>query len=299
MTTPPLVAVVLSWNGREDTLACLASLAAAGIPAVVVDNGSADGSADAVAASFPEVDLVRAEVNLGFAGGCNVGIRRALDAGAEWVVLVNNDATVDPGLAPALAAAARARPDAGVLAAKVLAAEPPGTIWYAGGRVRTWLGYNGRQEGFGEPDDRRFGELRDTERATGAAMAVSREAIEHAGLLDEELFAYAEDVEWCLRIREAGLAVVFVPDARVTHRVSASTGGEASTTNLYYDTRNTIRVCERHRPLPRGARGLRRGVVVGTHLLQAASHPRRRAAAAAVIRGWRDARRGRMGRRIE
>ena len=87
--------------------------------------------------------------------------------------------------------------------------------------------------------------------------------------------------------------------ARVMHRVSASTGGAASTTNLYYDTRNTIWVCERHRPLPFGLRSLRRGVVVCTHLLQAVSHPRRRAAAAAVVRGWRDARRGRTGRRIE
>ena len=202
-----LVAVVLSYNGRDDTLAALESLR--GIETVVVDNGSADGSAAAVAERFPEVELVRAGVNLGFAGGNNVGIRRALDRGAEWVLLVNNDALVEPGLVEALSAAAAARPDAGVLACKVLFADSD-RLWYAGAGFDPILGRS-RHEGFGEPDAP--GALADTRRATGAAMAVSRAAIEAAGLLDEELFLYAEDLEWSLRIAEAGFAVVYVPEA--------------------------------------------------------------------------------------
>src|SRR6188508_453817 len=102
-----LVAVVVSWNGRDDTLDALESLR--GIDTVVVD----DGSADAIAERFPDVELIRAGVNLGFAGGNNAGIRRALDRGADWVLLVNNDATVEPGIIEALAAAAESRPDAG------------------------------------------------------------------------------------------------------------------------------------------------------------------------------------------
>ena len=90
---------------------------------------------------------------------------------------------------------------------------------------------------------------------------------------------------------------MFVPDAVVRHKGSASTGGAASTTNLYYSTRNTIVVVERHAPLPLGLRGLRRGVVVGAHLAQSLSHPDRRAAARAVLAGWRDARAGRLGQR--
>jgi GT2 family glycosyltransferase len=291
-----IVAVVLSWNGREDTLRCLDSLA--GIPTICVDNGSTDGTAEAVAASHPEVELVATGVNLGFAGGNNVGIRRALDRGADWVLLVNNDAEVETGIEEALARAAEARPDAGVLAAKVLFAHDPGRIWYAGGRFDTLLGYSGRQDGYGEADDGRFDELRDVERATGAAMAVRRAAVERAGLMDERLFLYVEDVEWCLRIRRAGLAVVLVPEARVLHRVSAATGGEASATSLYYHARNTIVVCERFRPLPRPARSLRRGVIVGAHLVQAVLRPGRARAVAAVLAGWRDARRGRLGRSV-
>lgn len=292
-----LVAVVLNWNGGDDTVACLESLAAAGVSVICVDNGSTDGSAEAVESRFPGVELVRNGANLGFSGGNNAGIRRALERGADWVWLVNNDCTVDPAAPGALEAAARTRPDAGVLACKVLFADPPDVIWYAGGRFSTLLGYSGRQSGFGARDDGRFDRLEDTERATGAAMVVSRAAIERAGLLDEELFAYVEDVDWCLRIHEAGFAVVFVPGARVWHRVSGSSGGAASTASLYYDTRNTLAVCERHRPLPPGLRGLRRATIVGAHLLQAVSRPNRGAAVRAVFDGRRDFRRGRLGPR--
>ena len=283
-----LVAVVLSYNGREDTLAALESLR--GIDTVVVDNGSTDGSADAVAEQFPDVELVRAGVNLGFAGGNNVGIRRALDRGADWVLLVNNDASAEPGLVDALAAAAVARPDAGVLACKVLFADSD-KLWYAGAGFNAILGRS-RHDGFGEPDAP--GELADTRRATGAAMAVSRAAIDAAGLLDEELFLYAEDLEWSLRIREAGFAVVYVPEARVRHRVSAAVGGAGSPTTSYYETRNMLSVVESYRPLPRGLTGVRRGLVVAPRVLLAARRP---ASAWAALRGWRDYRRGRMGRR--
>jgi len=288
------IAVVLSWNGREDTLAALESLA--GIETICVDNGSTDGSADAVAERFPEVELIRTGVNLGFAAGNNVGIRRALERGADWVVLVNNDAVADAGLGEALGAAAARQPQAGVLACKVYVLEPRDVLWYAGGRFDGLTGRGGRVEGAGRRDDGGFDREREVDWATGAALAVSREAVERAGLLDEGLFAYVEDVDWCLRIRAAGLRTVFVPTARVWHRVSASTGGPASATSLRYHCRNTLAVCERHRPLPRGARGLRRAAIVGAHLAQALRGRGRPAGVLAVLRGWRDYRRGRMGR---
>jgi GT2 family glycosyltransferase len=285
-----LVAVVLNWNGGDDTPKALASLR--GVQTICVDNGSTDGSDDVVERDFPEVDLIRTGANLGFAGGNNVGIRRALERGADWVLLLNNDAVMEPGLPDALERAARARPDAGLLACKVLF-EDGRTVMYAGASFNALVGYSGRRVGFGRPD--RYHASRDVGRADGAAMAVSRTAVERAGLLDETLFAYVEDVEWSLRIRAAGFGVVFVPDAVVRHRGSASTGGRASTTNLYYDTRNTIAVVERHRPLPIGLRSMRRSVVVGAHLVQAALHPSRLDAARAVMAGWADARAGRLG----
>jgi GT2 family glycosyltransferase len=287
-----LVAVVLNWNGGADTLAALTSLE--GIPAICVDNGSTDGSDRLVEERFADVELVRTGANLGYAGGNNIGIHCALERGADWVLLLNNDALAEPGVSVALERAAAARPDAGLLACKVLFDDGK-TVQYAGADFNATLGYSGRSVGHGGPD--RFRELRDVGRADGAAMAVSRVAVERAGPLDESLFAYVEDVEWSLRIRAAGFAVVFVPDAVVRHKGSAATGGSASTTNLYYSVRNTIAVSERYRPLPPGLRALRRGVVVGAHLAQAVPHPARGGAMRAVLAGWRDARAGRAGRR--
>jgi GT2 family glycosyltransferase len=286
--TPVFVAVVLNWNGGDDTLEALASLD--GVQTICVDNGSTDGSADAIEERFPAVEVLRTGANLGFAAGNNVGIKRALERGAQWVLLVNNDAAAEPGLVEALQRAADARPDAGLLACQVLSWDGA-SVQFAGAAFKARLGYSGRVDtaaGTG---------LRDVRRADGAALAVSRAAAERAGLLDEQLFMYVEDVDWSLRIERAGFAVVFVPDARVRHKGSGSSGGGTSTTNLYYDTRNTIVVAERHARLPRGLRALRRAVIVGAHLAQVARHPHRVAAARAVLAGWLDARAGRLGRR--
>jgi GT2 family glycosyltransferase len=289
-----LIAVVLNWNGRAETPHALASLA--GTEAICVDNGSTDGSDADVERLSPEVELIRNGSNLGFSGGNNVGIRRALERGADWVLLLNSDAVAEPGLAGALERAAEARPDAGVLACVVLS-DDGARIMFAGGSFNVWLGYAGRLADFGQPAASLSRERRDVARASGAAMAISRAFVESVGLLDERLFAYVEDVDLVLRARAAGFAVVLVPDAIARHRGSASTGGPASTTNMYYSTRNTIAVVERYRPLPPGLRTLRRGVVVATHAAQALSHPDRVAAVRSVLAGWRDARAGRSGQR--
>ena len=287
-----LTAVVVNWNGGADTAAALESLR--GIDTICVDNGSTDGSDLAVENGFPEVELIRAGANLGFAGGNNVGLRRAIERGADCVLLLNNDAVAAPGVAAALERALTLRPDAGLLACKVFL-EDGVTLQYAGASFRAWLGYSGRARGYGEPDT--FGVLEPTGRADGAAMAVTRAAAERAGLLDETLFAYVEDVDWSLRISRAGFTVLFVPDATVRHKGSASTGGAASNTSLYYSTRNTIVVCERYRPLPPGFRAARRLAVVAAHLAQTIVTARRAEARRAVFAGWRDAHAGRLGPR--
>jgi GT2 family glycosyltransferase len=288
---------VLNWNGREDTLRCLAALAPVRgeFATVVADNGSTDGSVAAIRAAYPDVDVIENGANLGFSGGNNAAIRHALAAGAEWVVLVNNDAEPEAGMLAALEAAAVRHPRAGVLAGKLLYGD--GRVQWAGQRVALLTGYSGRPRGHGRPDGFAYSVEGRTDRAVGALMAVSREAIERAGLLDEDLFAYVEDVEWSLRIRAAGLACVFVPGARAVHRVSASTGGGASTHTVYYGTRNTIVVCERHRPLGAAGAAARRAVIAGAFLAHAALVLRSRAAVSAVVDGYRDARAGRLGER--
>jgi GT2 family glycosyltransferase len=298
---PTWTIVVLSWNGREDTLACLRSLQRIERPdvsVVCVDNGSSDGSVEAVREQFPEVELIENGRNLGYAGGNNVGIRRALEAGADWVVLLNNDATLAPDAIDAFERAAAEHPRAGLLSGKVLFKQPPDRIWFAGQRFNALLGYSGRPRGYGRTDGPEYDQVAPTERAAGALMAVSRTAIEATGLLDEDLFAYIEDVDWSLRVRAAGFEVLFVPGARAWHAVGGSTGGEyGSTQTLYYGVRNTVVVCERHRPLGRLGTGARRGAILASYL--ALVPPRRpwRRSLGAVLEGFRDARARRLGAR--
>ncbi|HEY6638959.1 MAG TPA: glycosyltransferase family 2 protein [Solirubrobacterales bacterium] len=291
-------AIVLSWNGREDTLRCLDSLANVTEPelrVVCVDNGSIDGSVEAVRERHPEVQLIENGRNLGFAGGCNAGIRWSLEQGAEWVVLVNNDATVASDAIAGFAVATEGHRESGVLAGKLYLADRPDRIWYAGQRFHAWLGYSGRHRGEGRRDGPRYSRLEPTGRANGALMAISRNAIEMVGMFDEDLFAYVEDVDYSLRAHAAGFEVLFVPEARGWHRVGAS--GAAGANNAYYGTRNMVVVCERHRPLPPPLSVLRRGVIRATFTAFALRQPNRSAALAAVRAGYRDARAGRLGPR--
>jgi GT2 family glycosyltransferase len=293
--------VVLNWNGREDTLRCLESLMRIerdDVAVTCVDNGSHDATLDAVRERFPQVQTIANDRNLGYAGGNNVAIARALGAGARWVVLVNNDATVAPDVIEGFEAAIAQEPRAGILAGKVLFADRPDTVWFAGQRVSTLLGYSGRPRGYGRRDGPRYQRTIETGRAVGALMAISAQALQAVGPLDEDLFAYVEDVELALRVRRAGFKVMLAPRARAWHRVSASTGGEAASTHtIYYGIRNTVVVLERHRPLPRPLALLRRACVLATFALHAMTRADRGAALRAVVEGYRDARIPRLGER--
>ena len=279
-----VAAVVLSWNGREDTLACLRSLEGEDVDVIVVDNASVDGTAEAVTGA----EVIRNDRNLGYAGGMNVGIRRALERGADAVLLLNNDVEVEPGAIGALVAAAGG---AGAVCPLVVFADDPERIWYAGARFDPRRGYNGRQ--LTEAIDT----VAETERICGAAVLIPRQALHDVGMLDEELFAYVEDADWSLRARRRRLPLLVVPESRVRHKVSASTGGEGSPEALYYSTRNLLAVCERHAPLRTLGTWRRRVVAIGAFLAQALAGSRRREGVKAVLEGWRDFRRGRFGPR--
>ena len=149
-SAPAVSVVVLSWNRRQDTLDCLASLAGVTYPAlsvICVDNGSSDGSPDAVAASFPDIRLVRLDANTGFAAGMNTGIRAALEDGAEHVLMLNNDMVVTTSVVEPLVGAVTGDPLAAAACAQV-PSDPPDRIWYAGATYRERRGYHGRHLGY-------------------------------------------------------------------------------------------------------------------------------------------------------
>jgi GT2 family glycosyltransferase len=293
-----VAAVVLAHNGRADTLSCLASLQRASwraLTVILVDNGSLDGTAEAVHAQYPAVRVLRQEKNLGFAEGNNVGIRLALQLHADYIFLLNNDTTIAADAIARCVAAARLHADVGAICPLIYFAQPPNLIWYAGAIFDPSRAHSGRMLGYRELDRGQFASAHETARATGAAVLVPRQVLEEVGLLDRELFFLYEDVDWSLRATQAGYRIYVVPDARVWHRVSASAGGEHSATIAYYDTRNHIVICRRYAPM-RGGAALRREIgIVAVHLAGARRARRKLEYVRAVLAGCRDARRERMG----
>ena len=295
-----VAAVVLSYNGQADTLACLSSLERVrGLArTVVVDNASTDGSVAAVREHFPGVELIPSERNLGFAAGNNLGIERALERAADWILILNNDTVVAPDALERLLAAAAAHPRAGILAPVIFFAEPDDLVWFGGARFDPGRGRSGRMEHHRSrlPAN---GEVRAIDRATGAAMLISRPAIEAAGAFDPDYFFLYEDVDLSLRVRAAGFDVLLVPSARVWHRVSASQGGLRLTPTIsYYGVRNNLLACQRHAPLRGPAAWRRELACLATHIAGLRRARRRRTACLlALIAGWSDFHRRRFGPR--
>jgi len=228
-TAGKVAVVVLAWNGKPLTLECLDSLAALryeNASVILVDNASADGTADAVRKAHGDrVAVIENEENLGFARGNNVGIRRALDEGADFVLLLNNDTVVDPALLDRLVEVIAGSDEIGIVGPKIYYASPPDRIWFAGGEVLLSRGLS-RHIGIRERDTGRYDSIRDVDYVTGCALLARREVFEKIGYLDPVFTAYYEDTDFCMRARRAGFRVVYAPAGKVWHKISASTGGE-------------------------------------------------------------------------
>lgn len=229
--------VIVSYQGKDWLGKCLASCQryASEVPVYVVDNASTDGSAE-LAAGFAGVTVLRQEVNLGFAGGNNVGLRAAMNDGAEAVMLLNQDAELTSGCLSALTDHLKKNPT-------VAAVQP--AIMLPDGRVNS-LGNSYHYLGFGEAGGNGLSREEARERLpwlkhgseppylSGAAMLIRVEALKQVGLLDEDLFMYHEDLELCLRFRLAGWHLAVVPTARVIHHYEP----HRSLKQFYYMERN-------------------------------------------------------------
>jgi GT2 family glycosyltransferase len=241
--SPPRVAVlILNWNGKALTIDCLESLMRVETPDVeliVVDNGSSDGSVEAIRDRFGErVTLIANGQNLGFAGGNNAGIRYALDAGADFVLLLNNDTVVDPALIDHLLRPFADDPRVGITGPKIYYYTPRDQIWFAGGRIFLARGTS-CHIGIRQTDSGQYDRRVEIDYVTGCALMASRAVFEKCGLLDPSYVAYYEDADFCMRARRAGFSIVYEPGGRVWHKISASTGGQMSRRKITRKFRST------------------------------------------------------------
>lgn len=247
----PWVAIlILNWNGMRDTLETLESvqrLDYTNFEVVLVDNGSTDGSPEAIMAAFPTVRLIAQPTNLGVAGGRNVGIETILQqSGIDYILILDNDVTVEPSLLDKLVAAAKGDATLGIIGPVVYYHSDPQRIWSAGSRfifreVISRLRLN---------DYRVIQEFADgleyVDALPGCCMLVKRCVFETIGCFNPHYFMVCNDSEFCCRAAKAGFKRGVVMQARLWHKVSVSTGGGYTPSRAYFRGRSTILFLKAH-----------------------------------------------------
>ncbi len=240
-----VTAVIVNWNGRDDTFTCLESLTQATLlpgHIIVVDNGSTDGSIEAIRETYPQVEIIALPENRHFAAGANIGMQSALDQGAEYVWLLNNDVTVTPGALNEMVHVMEADQTIGIAGARLV---HPGTP----PRIVVGANCDFRTGGIIEPAppanpalDRLV-----VDYVWGCAMLIRAGLLYHIGLFDETLIAYFEDTDLCLRAKVADWKTVGAVQAEVYHEGS-KTANRVFLQQMSLRGRNWWRVFMRHAP---------------------------------------------------
>jgi GT2 family glycosyltransferase len=243
--------IIVSFKGKADTLACLESLESLDYPnynVIVVDQDSNDGVLEVVKTRFPTVICLANPTNNGFAGGNNLGIKHALDEGAEAIFLLNNDTVVDAHLLSAVVEKAESDSKIGLVGPTMFYFDNPTVVWSLGG----WLNHRADAtqigDGLSEAAAALQFETRPPDYFVGCGLYIKRAVLEEIGLLPEEYFLYYEETDFCLRARQAGWQLAYAPAGKLWHKISQSTGRDSPLT-LYYMRRNALLFVERYHPL--------------------------------------------------
>lgn len=258
-----IAVVIVSYNVKEDLLVCLSSLeelSSTGyqLKIFVVDNASTDGSVQAIKSR--NIILLKSKLNLGFAGGNNLGIKQALVWGADFILVLNPDTVVDKSLTKEFLQKIEADPEIGIVGPKIYFAsgyefhgdrynqkEQGKVIWWAGGRI-DWDNVMTEHTGVDKVDKGQYNSGGEMETIPGTAMFIRREVFEKVGFFDEKYFLYFEESDFCRRVRKAGFKLWYEPKAIVWHK-NAQSSGVGSGLQDYYITRNRLLFGFKYAPL--------------------------------------------------
>jgi len=246
--TPLVYIIILNWNTRKETIKCIESANCVlyqNVKILIVDNGSDDGSAKEFRKRFPNIDIIENKKNLGYAGGNNVGIKKALNNKADYVFLVNSDVVIDPNCINELVKLAEQDFSIGIVGPKNYFFDKPNTICFAGGKINLFTGQSVHM-GVCEKDKGQYDDIEDVDYITGSAIMIKSEVFEKIGLFDERFFAWYEDSDFCIRAKNSGFCVRLVPQARIWHKVSQSIGGHGAPLQTYYGIRNILLFMRKH-----------------------------------------------------
>jgi GT2 family glycosyltransferase len=241
--------ISVNFNGWEVTCQMLESLyrhLEHPFECIVVDNGSTRDESLLIGQAFPQVRVFRSEHNLGFAGANNLGMRMA--SGTHFLLL-NNDTIVEEDILKPLLDRFRMSARTGAVGPKIRFEGAGRPIQFAGYTPMTRISIRNWLIGCDEPDLGQYDEPKRTPAILGAAMMVSREAVESSGLMPEVYFLYYEELDWCELIHRAGWEMWYEPAATVFHKGSVTVGGKESPVRAYYQTRNRLLFARRNRAL--------------------------------------------------
>lgn len=247
-----IAVILVNYNGRKYNTACIESLLAQKdsggsyeIKIYVVDNASQDDSMQMIQERYSadeRIEMVFLDDNYGFSYANNVGIRRAGEWGADYVLLLNNDTEVREDMLAQLMVCAERHPGS-VIAPKICYSDHRNILWSAGGAVSSVI-RKVRHIGLDQEDKGQFDRECQIGFATGCCLLLPWEVIERAGFLDERFFLYYEDTEYCFRLQKKGIVIYYCPRAVVYHKVGASSKGADSPLCAYYIARNWL-LCNR------------------------------------------------------
>lgn len=244
--SPRVCAVVLNWNGADEAIQCLEHLAQQTYPhleTIVVDNGSVDDSVTRIRAAFPDVTVLENEVNLGFAGGINIGIRYALAQGFDFVLPLNNDLVLAPDCVEELVASSNL--GFSFVTATIYYANDSRRIWSIGGNVHP-LTLEKVGDARDEVDEAQLPDVMARDFVPGGATLMACRTLKEIGLFDEGYFLYYEDMDLSLRARRAGFRAAVATSARMWHGIARSSGGSDSPRERYWMARSSVRYFAAH-----------------------------------------------------
>jgi GT2 family glycosyltransferase len=236
---PFIYIVILNWNGFEDTVECVNSLLKINYPNYIIhiiDNGSSGNDYQKLKLAFKgkkDVKVEKCNKNLGFAGGCNLGIKASLKSNASYSLLLNNDTIVDIDFLDPLLKPFSIDSEAGNTGPRICYYDSPDKEWETGKFINYFSPMPSKHV--------KTTKTIEVDSIVGCCMLIKNEVFKNVGVFNEEYFAYGEEDDLNYRINKRGYKIFYCPESNILHKVSASTGGEFSPTSAYFTIRNKIK----------------------------------------------------------
>ncbi len=231
-----LAVIIVNYNGFEDTIEAIKSIKHQRYPTriYVVDNNSKNNEAEKISRIFNDAIVLKNRNNLGFAAANNIGIKKAIEDGFNYQLLINNDTAIDENM---IANMMKHINSEEVLVPAIFYYDKPERYWYGGGKI---------DKVQGKAKHLKLREETMVSFATGCCMLLNSSIVKKTGFFDERYFMYYEDLDYSIRLDKANIKIRYIPDAIVWHKDGATSGGDKSSFSIFYNTRNRLNCIKEH-----------------------------------------------------